>query len=48
MTKAEIIAYLKDQARYKDILANGEKDSIFTHDAQAMREAAEMLLTYMS
>lgn len=43
MTKAEIIVSLKDQARDKDILANGEKDSIFTCDAQALREAAEML-----
>lgn len=43
MTKAEIIVSLKDQARDKDILANGEKDSIFTRDAQALREAAEML-----
>lgn len=43
MTKAEIIASLKDQAKDKDILANGEKDSIFTRDAQALREAAEML-----
>lgn len=43
MTKAEIIASLKDQARDKDILANGDKDSIFTRDAQALREAAEML-----
>ena len=43
MTKAEIIASLKDQARDKDILANGEEDSIFTRDAQALREAAEML-----
>lgn len=42
MTKAEIIASLKDQAKDKDILANGEKDSIFTRDAQAL------LLTYMS
>lgn len=43
MTKTEIIASLKDQAKDKDILANGEKDSIFTRDAQALREAAEML-----
>lgn len=43
MIKAEIIASLKDQAKDKDILANGEKDSIFTRDAQALREAAEML-----
>lgn len=43
MTKAEILASLKDQAKDKDILANGEKDSIFTRDAQALREAAEML-----
>lgn len=43
MTKDEIIASLKDQAKDKDILANGERDSIFTRDAQALREAAEML-----
>lgn len=43
MTRAEIIASLKDQARDKDILANGEKDSIFTCDAQALRGAAGML-----
>ena len=43
MTKTEIIASLKDQAKDKDILANGEKDSIFTRDAQALREAADML-----
>lgn len=43
MIKAEIIASLKDQAKDKDSLANGEMDSIFTRDAQALREAAEML-----
>lgn len=43
MTKTEIIASLNDQAKDKDILANGEKDSIFTRDAQALREAVEML-----
>ena len=43
MMKAEIIASLKDQAKDKDILANGEKNSIFTRDAQALREAADML-----
>lgn len=43
MTKAEIIASLLDQARDKDALANGEGDSIFADDAQALREAAELL-----
>lgn len=43
MTRAEIIASLKDQARDKNSLANGEKDSIFACDAQALQEAAEML-----
>lgn len=43
MTKAEIIASLKDQAKDKDILANGENDSIFTRDAQALWEAAGIL-----
>ena len=43
MNRDEMIASLKDQAKDKDILANGEKDSIFTRDAQALREAAEML-----
>lgn len=43
MTKAEIIASLLDQARDKDALANGEVDSIFADDAQALREAAELL-----
>lgn len=43
MNRDEMIASLKDQARDKDILANGEMDSIFTHDAQVLREAAEML-----
>ena len=43
MTKAEIIASLLDQAMDKDRLADGVADSIFTDDAIALREAAEML-----
>lgn len=43
MTKAEIIAFLLDQAQDKDSLYNGEADNIFVKDAQALREAAEML-----
>lgn len=43
MTKAEIIASLKEQAIDKDYQADGDEDSIFADDAQALREAAEML-----
>lgn len=43
MTKAEIIASLLDQARDKDALANGDPNSIFTFDANVLREAALML-----
>lgn len=43
MTKSEIINSLKDQARDKEVLANGDADSIFAHDAQTLLEAAELL-----
>ena len=43
MTKTEIIASLKEQAIDKDYQADGDEDSIFADDAQALREAAEML-----
>lgn len=43
MTKTEIINSLRDQAKDKETLANGDADSIFTHDALALLEAAEML-----
>lgn len=43
MIKAEIIASLLDQARYKDIAANGATDSSFAEDAKALRAAAELL-----
>lgn len=43
MTKAEIVASLKEQAIDKDYQADGDEDSIFADDAQALREAAEML-----
>ena len=43
MTKSEIINSLKDQARDKEELANGDADSVFAHDAQVLLEAAELL-----
>lgn len=43
MTKTEIIASLKEQAIDKDYQADGDEDSIFACDAQALQEAAEML-----
>lgn len=43
MNRAEIIASLLEQARDRDALANGDPDSIFASDAQALREAAAML-----
>lgn len=39
----EIIASLLDQARDKDSLAGGDPDSVFTHDAEALRAAAALL-----
>lgn len=45
MNRAEIIASLLEQARDKDALAGGDPDSIFTSDAQSLREAASMLQT---
>lgn len=43
MTKAEIVASLKEQAIDKDYQADGDEDSIFADDAQALRAAAELL-----
>lgn len=43
MTKTEIIKSLKDQAEDKKALDDGDADSIFTQDAQALLEATEML-----
>lgn len=44
MTKVEIIDSLFDQARDKELLANNDPDnSIFADDANALREAAELL-----
>ncbi len=43
MTKNEIFKSLLDQADDKDRLAGGDPDSIFTEDATALREAAELL-----
>lgn len=43
MTREDIITSLKDQARDKDNLAGGDPDSIFTHDAAVLREAADAL-----
>ncbi len=44
MTKAEIIESLLDQANDKDSLADdSDRDDIFTQDAKALREAAELL-----
>lgn len=43
MTIEDIIESLKDQARDKDNLAGGDPDSIFTHDAAVLREAADAL-----
>lgn len=40
MTKAEIVASLKEQAIDKDYQADGDEDSIFADDAQALRAAA--------
>ena len=39
----EIIRSLRDQARDKEALANGDADSIFAQDAKALREAADLL-----
>ena len=39
----EIIRSLRDQARDKEALANGDADSIFAQDAEAVREAADLL-----
>ena len=39
----EIINSLRDQARDKAVLANGDEASIFTQDAKALREAADLL-----
>lgn len=39
----EIIRSLRDQARDKEALANGDADSIFAQDAEALRDAADLL-----
>lgn len=39
----QVIASLKDQARDKELLANGDETSIFTDDANALRYAAQLL-----
>lgn len=39
----EIIRSLRDQARDKEALANGDADSIFAQDTKALREAADLL-----
>lgn len=39
----EIIRSLRDQARDKEALTNGDADSIFAQDAKALREAADLL-----
>lgn len=43
MTIQEIIEGLEDQAQDKDRLAGGDPDSIFTHDAAVLWEAAQLL-----
>ena len=43
MTRLEIINSLKDQARDKESLANGDADSVFAHDARVLLEAAKLL-----
>lgn len=43
MTVVEIIHSLEDQAQDKDKLAEGDPESIFTQDAEALREAAKLL-----
>ena len=39
----EIIRSLRDQARDKEALANGDADSIFAQDAEALCEAITLL-----
>lgn len=43
MKRPEIIAALLEQAQDKDTLANDDPNSIFTSDANVLREAALML-----
>lgn len=43
MALDEIIKSLHEQAADKESLANGDEDSIFTHDAQMLRAAAALL-----
>lgn len=43
MTLDQIISSLKDQAQDKMLLADGDKDSIFTQDATALLEACSVL-----
>ncbi len=45
MTIDEIINGLEDQAQDKDSLAGGDPESIFTHDANVLTEAAKLLKT---
>lgn len=43
MIEHEIISSLRDQARDKEALANGDTDSIFAYDAKILHEAANLL-----
>lgn len=43
MALDEIIKSLHEQAVDKEALAGGDKDSVFTHDAQMLRAAAALL-----
>lgn len=43
----QVIASLKDQARDKELLANGDKTSIFTDDAKNLRYAARLLQEWL-
>ena len=43
MKREDIIHSLLDQARDKDLLADGDETSIFTEDAKALREAVDLL-----
>ena len=43
MKREDIIHSLLDQARDKDLLADGDETSIFIEDAKALREAVALL-----
>lgn len=43
MKREDIIHSLLDQARDKDLLADGDESSIFTEDAKYLRAAADLL-----